>query len=126
MGISNAQLAEHFPSSGVCPVAWIQNSVQCQVHIRCPSCKNLSSVSGSSTVRIEELYPASGVCPVALRQKSVLRQGYVQWPGGRFLPNVIGMAIGQTTEAVQSSASKLLEITVTQEKVLPPGHWTFP
>ncbi|GFW50386.1 hypothetical protein TNCV_2886921 [Trichonephila clavipes] len=113
-------------ASGVCQAAWIQDYGQGRVFVQCPSGRTLYSVRGMSSVRVAELFPAS--C-------------YVQYPSGRTLscmrgissgldaelcPALSGMSISHTSDAGQSSSSRPLDTPLTLDRVLPPGHWTFP
>ncbi|GFS58850.1 hypothetical protein TNIN_418661 [Trichonephila inaurata madagascariensis] len=72
--MSNEMKPELCPASGVCPVAWRQNSVQGQGTLSLVRGMSsglvveLSCVIGMFSVWGAELGPASGVCPVSRRQ----------------------------------------------------------
>ncbi|GFU58534.1 hypothetical protein TNCV_4894661 [Trichonephila clavipes] len=104
------------PDSGVCLVAWRQNSALRQC------------------VQVAALCPVPGVCPVAWRHNwflrrvgpepkwlhSVQHQGYNQYPSCRTLSNIRGMSCA--LEALICLASGVCVVSVRQKSVLRQGY----
>ncbi|GFV67818.1 hypothetical protein TNCV_925841 [Trichonephila clavipes] len=64
-GTSSVRFTEICLASGVCPVTWSQNSVQCQGYVLCSEA---------------EICPALGVCPEGWKPISLLRERYDHCP----------------------------------------------